>query len=202
MTARVEKVLSELQSWWNKEDDSDTYNLILSFCDELDSYELEQVNLHTELYVNTATGQRLDDLGRLFKLARNPGELDDSYRSRIKSYWPGFSGGGTIPAIKSTINRITGVPEANVTVTDIEFMKFNVDTLLDSIEATMLVDTIREVVWDIKAAGTYPFFTWTLGGDLTSDFITVGDTVDIQYITTSPWFIWEASDIDGIKMVW
>ena len=200
--ARVNKILNRIPSFWNKNTNSTNYQLVEAFVTELDRFSTETANLKLEIYVATATGQRLDDLGRFFRLSRRPLETDDAYRARIMAYWPGYSGGGTIPAIKSTVNRITGIPEDDVVITEIPTMKFEADILLDSLEDLALKDTIRDTVWRIKAAGVYPFFLWTINGDLLSEDLTVSDSVEVKYITELTWFIWETSIIDGAKVWW
>jgi len=81
-------------------------------------------------------------------------------------------------------------------------MTFKVNVLLDSPEDLLLQPTIRDVVWDIKAAGVYPFFIWTLGGDLLTENLKAQDSVTLTPVTTLNAFIWESSLIDGEKILW
>ena len=204
MTEKLYATLDRIPNFWNKEDDSNTYNIIKSFVEEMDEFSDEVDNLHLEVFVTTATGSRLDDLGKIFKLSRNPGETDDSFRIRIMAYWPGFSGGGTIYAIRSTISKITGVPISDITVTETvpPNMKIRVSVIIDDPGEDLLIPTIREVVWKIKAAGIYPFFTWIINGDLLADGAGVIDSVEIEYVGTMPWFIVDMSEIEGVKLLW
>ena len=195
------RVLNHLPSWWSKDKDSETEHIVKSFTDEFGSYIVEINNLHTEVYLNTATGQRLDDIGKIFKLGRKSGESDSAYRIRIKAYFPGFSGGGTVPAIKATVNRMTGLPEANVIVVE-DVLKFNTTIVLEEIGQDELKPTITDIIWSVKAAGVYPFFTWELGGELLTENLNISDSIAIIPITDSTWFVWEASLIDGGKLLW
>jgi hypothetical protein len=201
---RVQRVLNHLPSWWSKEKDSQTDHIVRAYSEELDLYYTEINNLHTEIFITHASGKYLDDIGKLFKLSRKGGETDDAFRIRILAFFPGYSGGGTIPAIKNTISQITGIP-----ITDVEViedvppgMTFTVEVVLDDIGEDALIPTIKEVVWDAKSAGVYPFFIWSLEGDLLSDEFSVSDSVDIQYISVFPWFIYEVSLIDGMRLLW
>ncbi len=204
MSERVHKILNRLPTWWSKEKDSQTEHLIKSFSEEFDSNFIEINNLHTEVYVETSSGKRLDELGKIFKLSRKPNETDSQFRTRIKAFWPGFSGGGTIPAIKSTVSKMTGIPEEDVSVieTTPHNLKFRASIDINEEGDDLLIPTMRDVVWNIKAAGIYPFFKWNFCGDLTTESLAVEDSVSVQYITQLVWFSWEASLIDGGNVLW
>jgi hypothetical protein len=195
---RINKVLRRFPSWWKTDSDSNTYGLMDSFVYEFDSFATEMDNMKLELYVETATGTYLDELGKLFKLGRRSGETDAQFRARIKAYWPGFSGGGTEDAIKSTVNKITGVPVTNITVTDIpDSLKFEVDVVITDIATLALIPTIYDTIWAIKAAGCYPFIWWVINGSLLEDTLEVTDAVSITVVPTTGAFRWELSLIEG-----
>lgn len=199
---RTNKILNRLPHWWEKSDASVTTGIILSFVSEFDEVAAEIDNLHLEVFVDTATGVRLDELARIYKLLRNPGELDDVFRERIKAFLPGFTGGGTIQTIKSTINKVSGIPEDDVTIDEFGDMKIRVEVVIDSPEDMALIPTIKAAVWDIRAAGVYPFFEWTLSGALMAEFVDMVDAVIAPPVPTLNWFIWEASLIDGGALIW
>jgi len=197
MVDRVEKFLEKLPHWWRKDDDSNTKKLFKAIAKDFDDLDDNKLKMKIDVYVTTATGYSLDDLGKLFKLSRRPTETDDQFRARIIAFFPGFSGGGTAPAISSTISKITGVPEPQITVTDIpDELKFQVNVLLNTPEQMALKDTIVDVVWGAKAAGCYPLFLWTIDGILTSETIHAPDIAEVIPEITQPGFIWELSLID------
>ena len=201
---RKENILERLPDFYEKEVGSVNYGLALSFAEEFNDYDNEVQNLHLEVFVNTATGERLDDLGRIYKLSRKPGETDDQFRARIIAYWPGFSGGGTIDAIKTTVAKITGIPATSVVIVeDIPpALTFNAEISLLTPADLTLVETIRDVVWDIKAAGIYPFFTWVLTGTLTDDFLEISDSVSISIvIPPTGYFVIEVSLLDDADTI-
>ena len=106
--------LNELPSFYKKSTVSNTYQLMFAIAKVFEDYDLERSNVELEIYVNTATGDNLDSIGRLFLLPRRTGESDDSYRARIKGYFQGFIGGGTIAAIKAAVAGATGFTPSDV----------------------------------------------------------------------------------------
>ena len=218
----------------------------------------------------------MDDLGKIFKLSRRGGETDDEFRARIRAFWPGYSGGGTIYAIKSAIAKVTGFDEDDVEVIE-DFsisnekhfyintndiyrlnepeVKDNVNLIVtgtagggaytfingadyileDSyikfgqggtdpdnntifnvaydyfdemryrikipiLPTSTLFDTIRELIPDIKAAGTEPIIIWLLTGGPLNENVTVSDSVTIE-VTSDTWFIIDVSLIDGEAVI-
>ena len=197
---RTENVLMKVPSHWKIDEKSVNYKLLKSFAEELKVFDTNLSGLKAELFVDTATGSYLDDLGRMFKLGRYDEETDAEFRVRIKAYWPGFSGGGTLDSLKSTVNKITGVDTSKMTITEVDFMKFIFDVILDSPEDYPLADTIVELIWKVKAAGVYPFFQWTLTGNPFDDTVEVSDSITITNIDL-PWFIIGESLIDGSSLI-
>ena len=132
--------------------------------------------LRKNIQLSTAEGSQLDSIGRLFLLPRLENETDTDYRARIKAYWPGYSGGGTIESIKQTINRMTGVDESDITVIDyhsgsyIQPLKFRVVVDIPSLGVT--ANTVSTVLHQTKAAGTYviPNISSTLADEYVNTF--------------------------------
>lgn len=123
---------------------------------EFDAFVVQLDAMKASVQIDTAEGSDLDNIGANIGLTRDLGETDVSFRARIKSYFPGLSGSGTITELKATINRVTGVEEDNITITEIEEAKFRVT--VDVTELNELIETIQSIVWDAKSAGVYPFF--------------------------------------------
>ena len=196
--SRVLKILEYLPSFWDKEVNSRTYNIIKAFADEFDYWDLERLNLINEIRINSATGSYLNDIGKLYGLTRRSGETDSQYRARIKAFFPGYSGGGTKPGIKSALSSITEVPEVDITVSEFFDLKFKTSTLFDSEDDISKKQLIKDSLWDIKAAGSYPLFEFVLGGDLTAEDIEISDSVQT---TPSTWFIIDISLIDGDNLL-
>ena len=179
----IEKLLDILPSYWAKHAATNTYEFLFSLALELDVVDVQITNLNSEIFIDTSTGTYLNGLARIFRLSRKSGETDNQLRARTKAYWPGFSGGGTLDAFKSTLNRITEVPESEITITEIDFMKVAINVVFDSEDDYGLADTITDTIQLIKAAGIYvvPNFILTRGPFDEA----VGITESI-YISTTP----------------
>ena len=176
-TEIIYKLLNELPEFYEKDETTTTYQYMYSLALEFEDVEDTIDDLNSAIFVDTSTGQYLNDLARLFRLSRKSDETDAELRSRIKGYWPGFSGGGTIDAFKQTVNRITGVSIANVDVNEIDFMKLVIDIVLDGTEQYTLIETIDEILQDIKAAGTWLDSRYVLTGAPLSDELTIGEAI-------------------------
>ena len=156
---KTNDILDNLPTYWKKDSTSKNYKFITSFDDNFQDVSDQTANLKLTIQLNTSTGQALTDLGAIFALNRNADESDNDYRARIKAYWPGFSGGGTIVSIKQTVNRMTGIPEDDVNViefhsgTYIQPLKVVVEATVPSLGTS--VNVVSEVLQSTKAAGVY-----------------------------------------------
>ena len=200
MTETLFRMLDYLPDFYNKEDGSINYEFLLSVATEIDVLSSQADNLQIEIQIDTSTGNYLNDLARLFRLSRKPSETDIQFRARIKAYWPGFSGGGTIESIKATLNRITEVPESDITVTEIDFMKIAVDVILDSEEDYSLVSTIESTLQIIKAAGIAVFRNYTLTSGPFNEGILCSDSIEISTTPISGYWVAGISSAGGIDV--
>ena len=151
------RLLAYLPEPYNVEVGSNNYGIMTGYAEEINLSYVQNDFLHEQVGVNTAEGAYLDDIGLLFRLQREVGETDDQFRSRIKSYFVSFSGGGTSAAITTAVSRVTGLPEENITITDIIPLKFMVTFVVS--ELGPVIGTVKKVVNEAKAAGTYAYFT-------------------------------------------
>jgi len=195
---RTERVLSNLPTHWSKDEKSFNYKLFNAFAEELKTANIKIDSMKSAVFIDTAAGEQLNDLGKLFKLGRDSGETDEQYRARIKGYWPGFSGAGTADSLKRTLNAILNIPTENITITDINFVKFLIQAAMTSEQYETLKETIESLVWKIKAAGVYPFFQWAISDLLTTETLVVDDSnLTITSYEENSWFIIESSLIEG-----
>lgn len=119
----INRLLDELPEFYAKGETSNNFGVLNSVAESLDDEAEQNVNLVKDVQIDTSAAQALNDLGRLFRLSRKPGENDADFKARIKAYWPGFSGGGTKNSFITTLNRITGVPEEDIKITEISPMR-------------------------------------------------------------------------------
>lgn len=146
--------------------------------------------LKEEIQINTSTDGYLEDIAKIFNLSRKVNESDSQFKARIKAFWPGFSGSGTINDLKNVINRITGISVDNITITEIPDMKFLIDF---NIGANFdLVQTVKDLVFQNKAAGTYPFFSISSGFN---DNTSASDSMVITVLAGMIWdnFTWDSN---------
>jgi len=130
--------------------------IVNSLMEQFRELEEQISNLKKEIQISTATGKYLDDIGKLFNLTRENGESDNEFRARIKAFWPGFSGSGTLSDLKATISRMTGISEDSIDLVELGPLKILIKSNIGPDFG--LIQSIRDVVWKAKAAGIYPFF--------------------------------------------
>ena len=191
-----QRILDYLPSFYNRDGNTVNYGISETFAEAIQIAYDTNSDASLAIFVDTATGEQLDDLALFFRLTRKPEETDAQLRARIKAYWPGFSGGGTNPSLKSTVNRITGVPEGDITITEINFLKFNVTIAV--IGLSDIIETVKETVWQAKSAGTYPFFSVS---DSESEGITISDWYDISSTAPSMGIIVGVYEIGGLEEI-
>jgi hypothetical protein len=92
----VERLPQFYRAWDRK---SNFFQFLRGFSKELDEDQKQMFSVMRSHWIDTAYSSDLDLLGSLFRLSRRPGELDDSFRRRIKFYIPEFTGGGTRESI-------------------------------------------------------------------------------------------------------
>jgi len=160
----------------NLNDWADAWNL------EFNEIDNTVIAVKNAIQLSTATDLYLDDIGKLFSLSRNVGETDEEFRSRIKAFWPGFSGSGTEEDLKNVINRITGIAVNDIIITDIVDMKilieFNIGPNFN------LIDTVKDLIFQNKAAGIYPFFEIKSGFE---DEVSWNDNLSITVLILKTW---------------
>lgn len=171
------RLLDYLPDPYDKEPGSVNYGLMTAYATELNELYAVIGLLHTQLYVNTATGAYLDELARIFRLSRKTGETDAQFRGRIKAYWEVFSGGATIQAIKDAIQALTTLEVPAVVIDEFEPLKFRVVFPLPEL-SLLQIESVQEATENAKAAGTYAFYTVSYTAD--QDEVLVGETINLQ----------------------
>lgn len=170
------RLLDYLPDAYAKDPGTTNYGLMTGYASEINVLYGALSLLHSELYVNTATGQYLDDLAKIFRLARKTGETDAQFRGRIKAYWSIFSGGATVQAIKDAIQALTTVDVPEVEIDEFEPMKFRVIFPLPDLD-NLVIESVIDATFQAKAAGVWPFFTAT--NTIASEGVSVGESFSI-----------------------
>lgn len=76
--------------------------------------------------IDNVSGINLDRLAKIFDLSRGDWS-DDDLRAFLGSAVSGLIGGGTTPNLRTAVALITGIPEANIIITDAEAACFVVE---------------------------------------------------------------------------
>ncbi len=119
MSERAERISGYLPSFyktWVRE------ALIRRFIDAV-STKLEEYGrllpwLMESRWIDTASGESLDMLGRLVGIPREVGEDDEAYRERIKRNVTGFKGGGTKASIISSVAALLRAREEDISIVE------------------------------------------------------------------------------------
>lgn len=194
MVDKIINLLDELPKYWNKSENSNIYKFLHSFATALQDYDDEKVAAELEIFLETSSGTYLDGIAELFRLRRKSNESDASLRTRIKSWFLGTGGGGTVNSILNTIILSTGISKSDISINeDIMKVSANASIGFDGDTATVLANLAQ----DVKAAGVFAIF------NITSEFDDSVTVVDTPSITASNVFIIEQADslIESEKVI-
>jgi hypothetical protein len=196
MSDHLNNALNNFRGWLEKGEGSNLHGVEKAIIDEYDVADQQNENLVGEIQIETATGQYLDQIGAIFKIARGVGETDDALRARIKAYFQTYSNTATEDAIKNAVFLSTGIPLTGITVTQVYPGLIKI-TLTDPVPGEVL-GVVKAATMGTKAAGIV----------LTTDFDTSYDEgVAVrampESITISPLTYWQegASLVDGDNIV-
>lgn len=123
--------------------------------------------LKKSIFIDTAKGNELDDIARIFLLFRLEGENDVSFRSRIKSFYQVALASGTIDGIKKAISLLLNVSIDNIDITQI--LEYN--------QQQLVADMETDESWSVGTAEPYIRYNGTQSLKL--------DTVGASYINTT-----------------
>lgn len=94
-----ERNISEAESQWDSPIDfgpkSNTYALFEALLSEVDRIDGELESIYEQQHIDSATGEELDQFGRLVDTDRQTNESDDRYRARIKAAFRASTMGAT-----------------------------------------------------------------------------------------------------------
>jgi len=173
-----ERVIENIPSFYQRDTSSNNYRFIISYTSEIDKYLLEIAELKEGFQIDTAENGELDIIARNFNLRRQQSEDDDTFRQRIKSYLPSFSGEGRIGDLTNVISVITGLPEDTITIITTEDLIFVVNIAISDETNLDGINLINETIQKNKAAGTY------LKG---TNFVSANDTfyINLSFVNGS-----------------
>lgn len=157
----IEKIVKDtfdnfLPEFWKRDETSGNYQIIKSLSSETVSIAQKLNHTYLQIMINTATGDYLNDIGKLFKLARKTGESDEDYRQRIKAYYQIFLAGGSNKGIRDALALLTDLTPDAITIEDgVRPLIFSIDISTDNVDVISKLDDIFNIINQAKAAGTY-----------------------------------------------
>jgi hypothetical protein len=181
--AIIYKLLEELPEFYNKDNNTTTYQFLYSLAQEFETTENNITELHNNVFVDTSTGIYLNDLAKLFRIRRDGGETDDSLRARIKAHWAGVGGGGTLASIKSALSNAFSVPQEFITINESEFMKLGIIISTNEEVPDNVIDAMNEMLKKSVAAGIWVEASYSLANAL-EDALEISELVETFEGTT------------------
>ncbi|NCD07117.1 MAG: hypothetical protein EOL97_13445 [Spirochaetia bacterium] len=151
----TDKLINRLPNHYLKRNSSNNYKILYSIAQELASFKLQSNNLQDELHIDTASGTNLDRLGLLFKLLRNIGETDASYRNRIKAFWQGIISCGVESSILKSLSSLLNISLDKLSIKQEDTAIFSINIEIDENTNFLLFELIENDVNKTKALGTY-----------------------------------------------
>ncbi|WP_424358888.1 hypothetical protein [Methanocella sp. MCL-LM] len=111
MSIKAERISERLPHFYMHWDRRATISSIVGAVGKnMDEAEKDFVSIMQAHWVDTAPGEDLDRIGRLYSIQRKATETDDDYRGRLKTAVLSFKGGGTRNAILMMVRIAMGLP--------------------------------------------------------------------------------------------
>ena len=95
----VDGIMSNLPDFYDSENSSGNYRFIDSIGSSLTEWDVELNDTNLAMFISTAQGNEIDLVAEYFNLYRYSGETDSHLRGRVRSFIPGFIGGGVESSI-------------------------------------------------------------------------------------------------------
>ena len=179
----IYKLLDVLPQFFNKDSNTTNYQFLYSLALELETTETAISDLSDDIFVDTSTGQYLNDLAAFFRLIRKADETDEDLRARIKAHWTSVGGGGTTDSIRTTVANVFSIPLSQVTVYESDFMKVSVIISTDEPVSDATIDTMNTLLDKTVAAGIWVDASYSISNGL-SEGISIAESVSITESTT------------------
>lgn len=150
----IDKLISKVPEHWNTTETSNNYQLLKAFADNLNKVDINSSLLKESIQISTATGNQLDDIGRLFNLNRD-GRNDIQFRSVILGFWQARLGGGTKSSISSVIQSVFNLSTDEFTIQELDELKFIIEFKInDDVCVDCIYGRVFDNVANVKATGT------------------------------------------------
>ncbi len=152
--SRVEDMKIRLTDAFSKEKNNNIEKLLSMSADELDEIESVTEDLDTETNIDSATGENLRRISRLFDLYKESGESDDKFRSRIISVGSTTMSNGTSEEVRQALSRILGTDRNLIDMNEAGDASVEFSVLLSDLDKIDLTDSeLSEIIDNILGAG-------------------------------------------------
>ncbi len=119
MNIKTGNLIDNIPEILPREEDTVIYKYIDSHDKELEDLDQKINDVYQSRKIDAATGDELDQIGRLFgELGRRRGRDDQEYRTYLKSIVQSFSGRGTKPGMKFAVAAGIGTTTDNITINE------------------------------------------------------------------------------------
>jgi len=174
-------IVGNLPNFFKREKANSNYKLIDSVGSSLTDWDLENYNTAQAVFISTAQGNEIDLIAEYFNLYRYSGEGDEHLRARVRSFIPGFIGGGVESSIVLNFWNRWGW-----TVDTVDYdspnplfkLRLNVyPALADIASGDVTFDEVIDYCNLVKAAGTgfIPIFYTTIDESNGENIIDISD---------------------------
>lgn len=116
--------------------------------EELDSIDEQLEEVISSKFVDSATGQELDEIGSLFgdTIGKRRGRSDTQYRTYLKSVVQSFVSRGTKNGIKLAVSAATGIPIEDITINeDFQNNEYELEIIPRTPINTPLISEVAEI---------------------------------------------------------
>lgn len=115
----IERIISRLTTPYETSPASNNFKLLTIDAEELDEFHTVLDEIVKAHHLSFAADISLEKLGDLLDINRRTGEVDESYRDRLRSAVSGIIGGGTQEQLREIVKEImTGLTDADITIDD------------------------------------------------------------------------------------
>lgn len=153
----------------NQEQDSNVGKLWRLFSEQMDLLNVEIAKVYLLYVIGSQSGVNLDQIGKLVRVERLPGQSDADYRVSLYAGISSTLSGGSIAEILNTINIIKDGDTSKL-ASIIELFPANIQVYTNMAE---LIANNAKVLNDIRAAGVGMYVHYVVGSN---PFVFEGDT--------------------------
>lgn len=146
-------IFDKFPSSLNLQQGTNNYALNLTLQQTFETFLEQLPKLKDAIFITTAEGEELDDIGKLFNLTRD-GQNDEDFRNEILNFWSSINEVVTKPNIKRALSTLLDIEESDISLQEKETLIVLLDIYLSLSDLSKTnVKNISKLVNNIKGAG-------------------------------------------------